>query len=201
MMTEFNLINAAEPHTIQLVNGLFTAEALGEIIKASYIGSNIWDWKNGLDKKLSGDHGMLATEDPAVPDSTPRPTYYAYALYDHAFGERMVSATSSEAWVKVYASRFSGGEPGLIVVNQSNEPISVTIDLGSRKGQGTAVGWVLDGKEMNAKQVRWNGVAGPEGGGGPFPLDAIPPYLRKYDPAAPVTLNLPASSASGVVLY
>jgi hypothetical protein len=201
MMTEFNIINASEPHTIQLINGLFIAEALGETIKASYIGSNIWDWKNGLDGKLSGDHGMLATTDPSVPDSTPRPSYYAYALYDRAFGERMVEATSSEAWVKVYASRFAAGETGLIVVNQGNEPITVTIDLGARKGQGTAVGWVLDGREMNAKQVRWNGVPGPEGGGGPFPFDTIPPYLRKYDPSSPVALSLPANSASGVVLY
>jgi hypothetical protein len=201
MMTEFNLVNAAEPHTIQLISGLFTAEALGETIKASYIGSNIWDWKNGLDGKLAGDMGMLATSDSSVPDSTPRPTYYAYSLYDRAFGERMVEATSSVAWVKVYASKFATGEPGLIVVNQSNEPITLTIDLGPRKGQGTAVGWVLDGRELNVKQVRWNGVAGPEGGGGPFPLDEIPPYLRKYDPSAPVTLNLPANSASGIVLY
>jgi len=34
-----------------------------------------------------------------------------------------------------------------------------------------------------------------------FPFDIIPPYLRKYDPNAPVVLNLPANSASGVVLY
>ena len=86
-------------------------------------------------------------------------------------------------------------------MNQGNEPITVTIDVGQRKGQGAAVGWVLDGTEMNTKRVRWNGVSGPEGGGGPFPFDSIPPYLRKYDPNSPVVLNLPANSASGVVLY
>jgi len=54
---------------------------------------------------------------------------------------------------------------------------------------------------MNTKRVRWNGVSGPEGGGGPFPFDTIAPYLRKYDPESPIALNLPANSASGVVLY
>jgi hypothetical protein len=200
MMTEFNILNASSPQTIQLINGLFIAEALGEIIKAGYIGSNIWDWKNGLDAKLSGDHGMLATGDSSVPDSTPRPSYYAYALYERAFGNQMFEASSSDPRVKIYASAFSGGEPGLIVVNEGG-PITATIHIGGRQARGTAVAWILDGVEVNSTSVRWNGTTGPPGGGGPFPIENLSPYARKYDPAAPLALNLPAHSASGVVIY
>jgi hypothetical protein len=201
MMTEFHVANASPPQTIQLIAGLFVSEALGEMIKARYLGSNIWDWKNSIDGKLGGDHGMLSNGDASVPDGTPRPTYYAYALYQRAFGERMVEATSSDPSVKVYASRFAGGEPGVIVVNQGAKPVSVRVDLGARHARGTAIGWVLDGADANAKQVRWNGVPGPAGGGGPFPLEDIAPYMRAYDPAQAVTLDLPANSASGIVFY
>src|SRR5258706_3318959 len=60
MMTEFHVANASPPQTIQLIAGLFVSEALGEMIKARYLGSNIWDWKNAIDRKLGGDHGMLS---------------------------------------------------------------------------------------------------------------------------------------------
>lgn len=201
MMTEFHVANASPPQTIQLIAGLFTAEALGEMIKAQYLGSNIWDWKNGIDGKLGGDHGMLANGDSAVPDGTPRPTYYAYALYDRAFGDQMVDAVTTDPNVKVYASKFAGGEPGLVVVNQTARSVTLHIDTGARQARGSAVGWVLDGADLNAKQVRWNGTGGPAGGGGPFPIEDVAPYVHPYDPTRPAALEVPANSASGIVLY
>jgi hypothetical protein len=201
MLTEFNMVNASAPQTIQLISGLFAAEVVGEAIKAGYLGSNLWDWKNGLDPKLGGDHGMLATGDSAVPESTPRPTFFAYALYERAFAHRMIEASSSEPRVKVYASRFAGGEPGLVVVNEQTEPVTLHLELGGSALKGTAVGWVLDGTGLNAKQVRWNGVAGPEGGGGPFPIDQVPPYVASFDSHAGPTLALPPNCAAGIVLH
>jgi hypothetical protein len=195
------MVNASAPQTIQLISGLFAAEVLGESIKAGYLGANLWDWKNGLDPKLGGDHGMLAAGDGAVPESTPRPTFFAYALYERAFGYRMIDASSSEPRAKVYASRFAGGEIGLIVVNESSEPITIDVDVGDVGLKGTAVGWVLDGRDLNAKQVRWNGVTGPEGGGGPFPIDDAAPYVASFDPSTGAKLNLPANCAAGIVLY
>jgi hypothetical protein len=201
MLTEFNIVNASAPQTIQLISGLFTAEVLGEAIKHGYLGAHLWDWKNGLDAKLGGDHGMLATADSAVPESTPRPTFFAYALYERAFGHRVIDATSTDPRLKVYASGFGGGEVGLIVVNEQSEPVTLTADLAGMGLKGTAVGWVLDGNNLNAKQVRWNGVAGPEGGGGPFPIDGVAPYTASFDGKAGLKLNLPANCAAGIVLY
>jgi len=105
---------------------------------------------------------MLASSDSAVPESTPRPSFFAYALYERAFGHRMIDASSSEPRLKVYASRFAGGQVGLVVVNEQSEPVTVNVDLGGLGLNGTAVAWVLDADDLNAKQVRWNGVAGPD---------------------------------------
>jgi hypothetical protein len=200
-LTEFNLVNASPPQSIQLINGLFTAEVLAEAIKAGYVAVDHWDWKNGLDGKLKGDMALLASNDPNVPDNTPRPSYYSFALCTRAMGDHMVDSSSSDPKVKVYATRFSGGEPGLVFVNEDEKGRTLSLDLGGAKLKGSLMGWVLSGKSLNDYQVSWNGVSGPKGGGGPFPLDSIPNYNLKFNPKKPLSLNLPAASAVGVVLY
>ena len=50
-------------------------------------------------------------------------------------------------------------------------------------------------------RTRWNGVAGSEGGGGPFPIDGIAPYSAHFDANVGARLNLPANCAAGIVLY
>lgn len=200
-LTEFNLVNASPPQSIQLLNGLFTVEVIGEAIKAGYVAVNHWDWKNGLDGKLKGDMALLASGDPNVPDNTPRPSYYSFALCTRAFGDHLVDAQSSDPLVKVYASRFSGGEVGLIVVNEDTKARSLKVGLKGIKAQGKLMGWVLTGKDLNAYQVSWNGVDGPTGGGGPFPLDTIPAYTAKFKAKKALSLNVPAASAVGVVIY
>ncbi len=200
-LTEFNLVNASPKETITLLNGLFTAEVLGEHIKAGYVCSNHWDWRNGLDAKLGGDHALLSTGDQDVPDGTPRPAYYAYVLYDRAFGDRMVESSSDDPKVKAYASTFEGGEVGLILVNEMDKPRTAKVEVSGLAAKGAFLGWVLTGKGVLEKQVSFNGVDGLEGGGGPFPVKDIPPYQGKFDPKKPLSLNIPAHSACGIVLY
>jgi hypothetical protein len=200
-LTEYNLMNGNGPQDIELISGLFESEVLGECIKAGYVGSNYWDWKNGLDKKLGGEHGMLASDDPSEADGTPHPSYYAYSLYSRAFGDKMVAADSSEPTVKVYASRFSGGEVGLVIVNENNKNQTLTFNFTGFVPQGKLMGWVLNGKDLNDKQVSWNGEPGPLGGGGPFPIDTIKPYRAAFKTDKPLQLPIQGRSVTGMILY
>ncbi|HUO58647.1 MAG TPA: hypothetical protein VMV05_10780 [bacterium] len=201
VLTEFNLLNASSEPTIQLVNGLYMAEVIGDAAKSGYVCSNYWDWKNGLDAKLHGDHAMLASNDNSIPDATPRPSFYSYALYSRAFGDKMIAADSSESSVKVYASRFSSGEVGLVVVNENPQNKTLVFDLSGFKPQGKLMGWVLTGKDLNDPQVSWNGEAGPMGGGGPFPIDTIAPYRGTFKTDKPLQLPIQAKSVTGLILY
>ncbi len=200
-LTEFNLMNANGHQDIELVNGLFTSEVLGEQIKAGYVASDYWDWKNGLDAKLGGEHGMIASGDNSTTDGTPRPSYYSYALYSRAFGDHFIPSESSDPTVKVYASKFAGGEIGLVLVNENERNQTVSFDLTGFTPKGKLMGWILSGKDLNEKQVSWNGEMGPLGGGGPFPIDPIPPYRATYKTDKPLQLPIPARSAVGVILY
>ncbi len=200
-LTEFNILNASPTQTIQLINGLFTAEALGEAIKVGYAAANYWDWKNGIDTKLNGDMGMLALRDNNTKDDTPRPSYYAYALYNKAFGDKMVASSSSDPVFKVYASRFSTGEMGLILVNESADNRWAVFNIKGFQPKGKLMGWVLTAKGLNDTQVSWNGVPGTVGGGGPFPLDSIKPYRGEFKTDRVLQLPLAAHSATGIILY
>jgi hypothetical protein len=143
---------------------------------------------------------MLASDDPSAEEGIPRATYYTYAIYNRAFGDQLIAAESSDAAVKVYASRFDGGELGLVVVNEADDPRTLIMDLGTFKPQGKLMGWVLTGASLNDSQVSWNGEMG-EAGGGPFPVDSIQPYAAKFNPNKGLAVPVAAHSVSGLILY
>jgi len=153
-----------------------------------------------LDKKLGGDHAMLASGDPSAIEDAPRATYYTYALYNNAFGSQLIGADSSDPQVKVYASRFLGGELGLIVVNEDGLPKTLILNLGGFKPKGELMGWVLSGHGLNDTQVSWNGEKA-EPGGGPFPISSISPYKAHFNPDKGLAIPVAATSVSGLVLY
>ena len=200
-ISEFNTLNATSPPGIHLIGGLYTAAILGEFIKAGDTSACFWDWKNSFDPKLKGDFGMLSTGDPAVPDGTPRPSYYGFALYDRAFGNKMVEAQTSDPAVRVYASRFTNGELGIILVNENDQNRTMLFDWGDFQAKGQFTAWVLTGGDLNGPRVTWNSVEGPSGGGGPFPISNIDPYRGTFKPDKPFSLNIKAHSATGIIFY
>jgi hypothetical protein len=200
-LTEFNMINSSPRRTIELINGIFTAGVLGQALVSGYSAVDYWDWKNGLDYKLHGDHGMLSWNDQRIPNSTPRPSYYAFAIYHDAFGNQLIRCRSSNSSVKIYASRFSNGALGLILLNISHHPRQVKFQFSHFKPQGRLMGWVLTGNRLRSRRVTWNGHPGPQGGGGPFPLKAINPYHLQFHNSKSLKLNLAPISVSGVIIY
>lgn len=198
---EFNIINASPHQTIETVNLLFTAGALGEMLTHGFAAANAWDWKNGLDEKQKGDHGMLSEGDKRLPDATPRPSYYAYVLWKRGGGERLLPVTSEGAGLRAYASSAGKGQAGWILINETEKPLSVALKVKGYRGTGKANAWCARGWGFQDLRVRFNEQEGPAGGGGPFPLEGIAPYTLSADGDGLLKLSLPGSSASAVVLY
>lgn len=196
---EFNLVNASPRQEIETVNLLFTAAVLGESLRLGYATTNIWDWKNGLDEKYKGDMGMLSSGDPRLPDSTPRPSYYAYALWKLGGGERLLQSTVDGQGLRAYASRFADGKAGWILINETELPLDATLSVPGHAGSGQARAWVARGWGFQDLRVRFNEVEGPAGGGGPFPIKDIAPY-RLDAPDGTVKVQLPGSSVTALVL-
>jgi len=103
--------------TTSLVNGLFMADSLGNIMKTEFNGLFWWDVRNGQDAannndpnlygwRSYGDYGIVNAAAPAGPADR-YPTFYVYKLLQHFArgGERVVAATSDYTGVGIYAVR------------------------------------------------------------------------------------------------
>ena len=117
-----------------LVNGLYLADSLANVLQTEFNAFVWWDLRNGQDSsqnnsstlygwRLYGDYGILPPE-PAVGSpnyNDAYPTYYMIKLLSHFVrgGDTIVRATSDTTLVSAYAARRADGSLGLLVINKS----------------------------------------------------------------------------------
>lgn len=109
-----------------LVNALYYADSLGQIMQTEFNSYIWWDFRNGSDTtgdfdptlygwRNNGDIGLVG-------DSTNRyPPFYAFKLMQHfvSGGETVLSATNDFALLSTYASRHADGSVSLLVINKN----------------------------------------------------------------------------------
>ncbi|MCE5301383.1 MAG: hypothetical protein LLG37_11010 [Spirochaetia bacterium] len=111
----------------EFVDTMFCSQFLMEMGRLGWGGANIWDLKNGYDKKKGQDYGLLRTGANADveddnPKNSPRPTYYIYPYLSNVFGRDMVECN--------YPEYINNAAPGKYPIN-----------------------WVLSGREGNKVRV------------------------------------------------
>ena len=134
--TEFNSVYSNPgKQTTSLVNGLFLADSLGELMTTPYDGADVWDLRNGWDTsnndssnlygwRQGGDYGLLGSSGGSAPSTgtyVPYPTYFAEQLGSKIIqaGGSVVKATSSDANLTTYAVVEPNGDLALLVINKS----------------------------------------------------------------------------------
>jgi len=102
--------------TTSLVNGLFMADSVGNILQTEFSGLFWWDLRNGTVAgnhnpalygwRLFGDYGIVNATTPAGPADR-YPSFYVYKLLKHYArgGERVVTAASDYSGIGAYAVR------------------------------------------------------------------------------------------------
>jgi hypothetical protein len=136
--------------TTSLVNGLFYADAIGNLLKTEFNAMLWWDLRNGQEAgnnssaslygwRRYGDYGIVSGADPAGPADR-YPTFYVNKLLKHFArgGEKVVQAASDYRSLGVYAVRAVDGSLRLLVINKHptavlNAEIAVpALDTGKR---------------------------------------------------------------------
>jgi hypothetical protein len=134
-LTEWNIFAEGSKQQVSYINGMHAAIVLGELIKNRYGMASRWDLANGWGN--GNDHGIFSQGDqPNIPKWTPWPAFFYMYYFQKYFGESMVSATvSGSSDVLAYASDFSSGESGIVVVNKGSAKQIVSLNL-KNKGTG-----------------------------------------------------------------
>jgi len=117
--------------TTSLVNGLFMADSIGQILQTEFNGLIWWDLRNGQETDNNndgslygwrpyGDYGIVDSATPAGPADR-YPTFYVAKLLQHFArgGDQIVSATSDYAFLSVYGAKRTNGALTLLVLNKS----------------------------------------------------------------------------------
>lgn len=201
-MSEYNVPGPVNSLQIALASGLFIADVMGELAGSGWAAASLWDVVNGYDTSGAygpGDLGFLSLNQPSVPDLTPRPTYYDFYFFNRNFGDHLVAATSSDPAVTAYASTFTGGGTGIVLVNEATDARTLSLSVSgiSTTGQGNV--WILSGPDVAGPSVTLNGVGNGYPAGGPLP-DSVVPYVVATAGGA-TTLDVPGSSVTSIILY
>jgi len=201
-LTEFN---ARGPYNCSMLNGLFVTQILGEIVKYNYGLSTLWvsEWNWSATDNES--KGFLAVNDPDQNNYTPRPSYIPYYYYGKCFGDYMVQSTTTNTAIKSYASTFSSGESGIVLVNTSASTKTVKLNIVNNSGNlvPEKIQWyefyanTIEPTVAGYKKFYINGATSTTVGGGPVDLNAVKPYETTVSTNS--VLTMPAYSVFYVV--
>jgi hypothetical protein len=157
-LTEMNVVyNAtfcvvgASPGTVG--SALWLADALGTANELGLWTSAVWD--------ISDDDGYALGLIGPAPGHTPRPAYYAYALFAEHFGPTLLEVSSAPAGVSAYASRNQADDTTeIILVNwkQSATPLAFSV-TGLSTTAPSPVTFVLPPVSMAAVAIPDHGAA------------------------------------------
>ncbi len=190
-MTEYNM-RAGHKNTTH-VSTIFIAEAIGEFIKHGYGLVNVWDINNGAS---TDDHGMLARKDDETTDSKPYTEvqtgqfeefdphlyFFSYYYYRRYFGDIMVASEGGDESLHLYASTFSNGYLGLVLINESSESRTVDFTLDGFTNGDLLFYHAVTAEDLSSRIIDINGNAPPKGiVYGPRHYEDIPSYTFVID--------------------
>lgn len=184
-----------------LVNGLYYADSLGQLLQTEFNAFVWWDLRNGTDNngffganlygwRSYGDLGMVNGS------ATRHPSFYAAKLMQWFArpGDAILTATSDYAWLSAYAARRANGAVALLVLNKlSLNNLNAQIGLSGFTPGATAT--IRSFGITNDEAARTNGPAAAQdittnsiANAGPNFSYRFPPYsmtLLTLAPAAP----------------
>jgi hypothetical protein len=141
--------------TTSLVNGLFLADAVGNVLQTEVGALLWWDVRNSQDHlnnnsgalygwREYGDYGVLSTpsDGGSATAYEPYPAYYVLKLLSHFArgGDSVLAATSDHALLGAFAARRRDGSLSVLVVNKSpTETLTAAIALAGFVPAATAI--------------------------------------------------------------
>jgi hypothetical protein len=145
-----------------LVNGLFLADSIGNLVQTEFNMFVWWDLRNGYltgknnnpslyGWRLYGDYGITSV------DHEPYPAYYVFKLLSHfaAPADRVVEARSQSPLLAAYATRGADGGLRLMLINKSPaEELTARIGIAGYTPSAAAVVYAYGKAQDDAAKTR-----------------------------------------------
>jgi hypothetical protein len=168
-LTEWNITSQGSMQQVSFINGMHAAILLGEALQNKYGMTGRWDLANGWNN--GNDMGLFNIGDePGAVKWNARPAYYYMYYFQKMLGDRILKSTvSGSSDVLSFASSFSSGEKGVILVNKGNVTQNVNIVSNASAGKRFYYDILTGGTDNGdfSRKVFVNGK-GPDGiSGGP----------------------------------
>lgn len=166
-LTEYNITSQGSKQQVSFVNGMHALMVMAEAIKNNYGFTCRWDLSNSYDN--GNDHGLFNSgNEPGVAKWNPRPAFYYMYYFQKYMGDRMLKSTTIGG-ITAYASSFTSGEKGAVLVNKTTTTETVNITLqnataGSKYYWYTLTGGTDNGEFSSKVYVNGNGPSEPTGG-------------------------------------
>lgn len=181
-MDEYNIFSTGSNQMVSQIAGVHAVMVLGESLKNQVSMVSRWDlanaWANGDDMGLFNNSSHSNEAEPGASPWQPRPAYYYMYYFQKYFGDRMVASTvTGSSSILSYASMFSSGQAGDILVNTSSSDQTVTLAISNFLPGTNYYYYILQGGTDGAfsRKVLING-SGPTGAsGGPANFQSIAP--------------------------
>ncbi len=168
-LNEWNITSQGSMQQVSFINGIHAAILLGESLKNKYGMTSRWDLANGWDN--GNDHGLfnIGDEPGGVSKWNPRPAFYYMYYFQKLIGDRLVNS-SVIGGVQAYASTFTSGQKGVILVNKGNIPQTTSVILQNTSAGNRFYWYTLLGGTDNgqfSRKVIVNGKGPTQISGGP----------------------------------
>jgi hypothetical protein len=181
-MDEYNIFSTGSKQMVSQIAGVHGVMVLGEALKNQVSMVSRWDlanaWDNGDDMGMFNNSSQTSMAEPGAPAWNPRPAFYYMYYFQKYFGDRMVaSSVYGSNSILSYASLFSSGQAGDILVNTSSSDQMVTIAINNFLPGTKYYYYSLKGgpEATFSRKVLINGI-GPSGdSGGPANFQSIAP--------------------------
>ena len=201
-LTEWNIFAVGSKQMVSHIAGMHATMVLGELLKNQFGEASRWDLANGWSN--GDDQGMFSQGD--EPDNNtkwnPRPAFYHMYFFQKYFGDRMVASSVTGATdVVSYASTYSSGETGVVLVNTGTTEKNINVYIKNFREGDKYYWWTLTGGSDNgefSRKVFVNGQGPTLPSGGPSNYQTV--KARAATISGSINLNLPPRSSTFVVV-
>jgi len=200
-MTEWNIFATGSGQAVSYINGIHATLLYGELIKHKFGMSNRWDLMNGWDN--GNDHGLFARADePGMSYGDPHAPFYYMYYFQKYFGDVMVNSTvAGSSVVKCYASAFSSGQSGVVLINKYTTKQVAHLKMENMPDAKSYFRYVLTGGTDNgdfSRKVFVNGHGPSTAGGGPANYETLKAYGKSIN--GDIKIELPPLSVTYVLV-